>query len=635
MLFALPVLVLLGWPLLENAWGALRRGVFSTDLLLAAGVAAAYAYSMVAVIRGDGPVYFEVGCVVLVMVTLGRWLEATGKLQANDALDKLARLMPDTVRRVRANAEEEVALGEIVEGDLLRVLPGERFAADGQLARGIAFVDEQVLTGESRPALKHARDTVLGGTLNLDGDVVVEVTAAGAQGTLARLIELVRQARAAKGPYERLADRVSAFFVPAVTAVAIVTFVVHSSVGGLERGILQGLAVVLIACPCALGLATPLAVWTALGRAAREQVLFRSAESLERLAGIKAIAFDKTGTLTTGNPSVAALKVRDESERDIVLGRAAALAGASSHVLSRAIQRFAAGDGCEPEAAVVEVRALAGRGVVGQVGIDGRDTPTYLGSRRLMAEQGMRLDHSLERSARDVVHQGQSCAWIGWRGRARGLFVFDEQLRPSAREAIARCRALGLRLRVLTGDHAARARALATQLAIGVDADLLPEDKVDAIHRLRATSGPVAMVGDGINDAPALSVSDLGVALGCGTDLTRESAAVCLLGDDLIKLPWAFALARQTVSTIRGNLAWAFGYNSVGILLAACGWLSPSLAALLMVGSSVVVIVNSLRLRNVPGPGTPTDLEHADGPQIATTPRRRRDEAGALEAAAS
>lgn len=594
MLFALPVLLLLGWPLFDNALQALRRGELSTDMLLSAGVAAAFGYSMVSVFRSAGAVYFEVGCVVLVMVTLGRWLEATGKLRANDALDKLERLMPEQVRRIRGGREELVPFGELFCGDQMRVLAGERLPADGTLVRGLAFVDEQVLTGESQPALKQPGDPILGGTLNLDGDLVVEVTVAGAQGTLARLIELVRQARVVKGRYGRLADRVSEWLFPVIAAVALVTFAVHARTGGLERGLLQGLAVVLIACPCALGLATPLAIWVALGRAAGEQILFRSAESLERLAGIKAIWFDKTGTLTTGTPTVAEF-VAEETDRVSVLQNAAALAQASSHVLSRSIGRFtgtsATGD------SVSELRVIPGQGVVGFVGPFA--IKVFLGSQRLMEEQGLSLGQRVARHARGAESQGRSIALIGWAGQARGLFVFDEQLRPSVHDALVRCRALGLDLAVLTGDHRARGRALQAQLALPVQAALMPEDKVSAIHRAHAEIGPVAMVGDGINDAPALAASDLGVAMGCGTDLSRESAAMCLLSDDLTRLPWAILLARRTVAIIRGNLAWAFGYNAIGVYCAAVGWLSPALAAILMVGSSVFVITNSLRLRHV------------------------------------
>jgi heavy metal translocating P-type ATPase len=469
----------------------------------------------------------EVGCVVLVMVTLGRWLEASGTLKANEALE---RLLPVQVRRLRGAAVEATALDAVERGDRLRVLAGERFPADGMLERGQALVDEQVLRGESQPIRKQPGDPVFGGTLNQDGELVVAVTATGAEGALARLIALVRQARAAKGPYERLADRVSACVSPALAAVVLATLAGHAWTGGLERGLLQALAVVLIACPCALGLATPLAVATALGRAACARVLLRSAESFERLATIKAVRFDKTGTLTTGSPAVVHFSAA--GDRDDVLRHAVALAAPSTHVLSHAIRRFA---GTVAPAAVSDVRTIVGRGVAGSVG----EPPVrvFLGSSRLMEEQGLDLGRDFDRQIQQAVEEGRTLTLIGWAGKARGLCVFAEELRPCAVPALERCRALGLDLGVLIGDHAARGRALGQELGVPVEAGLLPAEKVDSLRRADAAVGPVAMVGDGINDGPALAASDLGIALGCGTDLARDAAALCLLGDDLTRLP--------------------------------------------------------------------------------------------------
>ena len=365
------------------------------------------------------------------------------------------------MRRVRDGLEEDVARSAIVAGDILRVLEGERIPADGRIRRGLAFVDEQVLTGESRPVSRQVGDAVLGGTLNLDGDLLVEVSAAGPDGTLTTLIELVRQARQAKGSYGRLADRVSAWFVPGVTVVALGTFVSHGLLSGWERGLLQGLAVVLIACPCALGLATPLAVWSALGRAAGAQVLFRSGDALERLAGVRAVRFDKTGTLTTGTPTVTALECEAGADRNDVILRATVLADASTHVLARAILRSLARPGSGPAGTSTDSRAYAGRGIVANVEIGKVAALTFLGSRRLLEENGLCVGPALDAAARRSEAAGRAIAWIGWDGQARGLFTFDEHLRPSARGAIAHCIALGLDVGVLTGDHAARGAALA------------------------------------------------------------------------------------------------------------------------------------------------------------------------------
>jgi heavy metal translocating P-type ATPase len=599
LLCSLPVLFLLGLPLVSSAWRDLRRGVLSTDALLSLGVSAAFAASFASVIRGSGPIYFEVGCVILVMTTLGRWLEATGRLKATSALDALAKLLPATVRRVPPgdglDHEESVPLESIAPGDLLRVLPGERFPADARVARHAALVDEQVLTGESRPVLKEPGARILGGTLNLDGDLVVEVTAAGAESTLARLVELVKQARLSKGRYQRLVDRCSAWFFPVVAGVAVLAFGYHWAFGSLERGLMAGLAVSLIACPCALGLATPLAVWSALGQAASHQVLFRSGEALERLADIAAVRFDKTGTLTTGTAAVRSCQVEHQADRDLALAGAAALAGSTAHALSAAIAAYHAAGG-SPAPPAREVRVVPGRGVTGQ--IDGQDIPVSLGSLTLMDEWGLRLGPGLEAAMREARERGLSLALVGWGGQARGLFAFEEQWRDGFDRAIGWLKAAGLDVGVLTGDHAARGRAIARELGVAVEAELLPDQKVAAIREARRRFGPVAMVGDGVNDAPALAAADVGIALACGTDVSRDSASVCLLGDDLTRIPWTIELARRTVRTVRWNLGWAFGYNLVGVGAAALGWLNPAIAAFLMVASSAMVIASSLRLRS-------------------------------------
>jgi heavy metal translocating P-type ATPase len=599
LLFSLPVLFLLAGPLLEEAWQALRHGRLSTDLLLIVGVVASFVYSAVSVFRDSGPVYFEVGCGVLVLVTLGRWLEATGKLKTTEAIEALQKLLPENVRRILNGEEHSIRLADIGIADCLRVLPGERIPCDGVVSRGTGAVDEQILTGESTPKLKHPEDRVLGGTLNLDGDLLLRVTATAQEGTLARLIELVRRAREAKGHYQRLADRWAAYFLPAVIVVALLAAAWHTVVRGSENGILVGLAVVLIACPCALGLATPMAIWAALGRAARAQVLFRNSEALERLASVRVCFFDKTGTITDGTPRVEEFAVEEPNERSDVLRFAGLMTAASTHVHSIAISRFIG----DQFASLVEVRVLPGVGLsaCGLV----PDATVFLGSLRLMAEHALMCRERLSKSLTRAQEQGLPLCCIGWQGRIRGVFVFREQLRPEAESALAALHGLGLDVAVLTGDHAASGAALGKKLGIGVHSGLLPEDKVAVIDRARKR-GPVAMVGDGINDAPALAHSDVGIALGCGTDVARDSAGVCLLGNDLQRLPWAVELARRTVRVIRENLFWAFVYNIGGIAVACTGMLNPVLAAFIMVLSSLLVVGNSMRMRDFgpdAGPG--------------------------------
>jgi heavy metal translocating P-type ATPase len=595
LLFSLPVLGLLGLPLFASTWNSLRRGILSTDALLSMGVAAAFAASFLSVLRGDGQIYFEVGCVILVMTTLGRWLEATGRLKATSALDALARLLPATVRRIGPHGEEEIALDLAARGDRLRILPGERFPADGRVVSNAALVDEQVLTGESRPVLKEPGARILGGTLNLDGELVIEVGAVGAEGTLARLVELVKQARASKGRYQRLVDRISTWFFPVVAAVAVLSFLVHGATSSLEQGLMAGLAVSLIACPCALGLATPLAVWSAIGQAAGHQVLFRGGEALERMAEVGAVRFDKTGTLTMGTAAVQECLVEHPEEREPVRARAAALAASSPHALSRAIAGLVTDPALVDPGRVEQLRVVPGRGVTGCLG--GPGSWISLGSPLLMEERGLHLGPLLRSSLEGALGRGLSVTLVGWDGQARGLFVFKEQWRPGCDAVIAWLKRNSLDVGVLTGDHRARGEAIALELGVSVEAELLPDQKVAAIRRAHHQFRSVAMVGDGVNDAPALAASDVGIALGCGTDVSRDSASICLLGDDLTRIPWTIELARRTIRVIRRNLFWAFAYNTAGVIVAALGWLNPAVAAFLMVASSAIVIGNSLRLR--------------------------------------
>jgi P-type Cu+ transporter len=624
LVLSLPVLWLLGAPLFENALANRRRDAAAADLLIVVGVAAAYVFSVISVWRGAGHVYFEVGCMVLVMVTLGRWLEATGKLRAMQALDSLEKFLPEFVRaRGLDGRERNVVPDQLARGDLLHVLPGERIATDARVIGGRASVDEQLLTGESRPVSKRAGDEVLGGSLDLDGELLLEVSAPANEGSLGRLIELVRRARLAKGRYQRLADRVATWFLSGVIVVAGATFAFHSWRSGPDTGILAGLTVLLIACPCALGLATPMAAWTALGTASRHGVLFSHNEALEQLAAIRAVRFDKTGTLTTAAPQVAAFVVADAQDRSEVVRRAARLAAASTHVFSRAIARLLElPDGADRRG--TDVASAAGSGVWAH--FDDETTPTRLGSLRWLEDARLSVPEGLA----DAIARcdDASLSAIGWGGSVRAIFAFRETLRPEASAALADCRNLGHDVAVLTGDQPARARVIADELGVPVLGGLTPQDKVAALDDARRRFGPVAMVGDGVNDAPALVSSDVGIALGCGADLSRQSALVCLLSDDLTRVPWAIGLARRSVRIIRQNLFWAFAYNTLGIVLAAAGWLNPAWAAAAMVASSAIVVTNSLRLGNVPS------TRDAVG-RAPSAPRVPASEAIAPDAAAS
>ncbi|MGI9456831.1 MAG: heavy metal translocating P-type ATPase [Aeoliella sp.] len=614
MLFALPVLFLLGGPILSGVWCALRRGSITTDLLIMLGVFAAFVYSAVTVIRGEGHVYFEVGSMVLIFVTLGRWLEASGRQKTNQSLDELSKLLPETVAVVGPDGIARVPREMVQVGDTLQVLPGERFGVDGRIVSGTAEIDEQVLTGESDTVTKGIRDALYSGTLNIDGDLRVEVTATAGNETISRLLDLVRTAREAKGRHARLADRVAAWFVPIVCLIAIVAMWRHGQANGLDAGILTGLAVILIACPCALGLATSMAISTALGRAASGLVLFRSGEALERLSAVRAVRFDKTGTLTSGGTSVAAFVTDQHTNRDLVLKASVALASASQHGFSAAICR-SAGD-LRGLPSLSDVKTRPGRGISAHLGEN--HTPTFLGSLRLMREAGFTLSNQLLREVEQAGAAEAPIACVGWGKSVHGLFVFRETLRSDARAALDDCRRLDLDVAVLTGDHQQRGARIAEELAVPVEAELLPENKVAVVDATRAQFGPVAMVGDGLNDAPALAAADVGVAMGCGADLSRESASVCLLSDDLQRFTWSVDLARNTVKIIRQNLFWAFAYNAVGIGLAVTGRLNPLWAAAAMALSSLFVVTNSLRLARFPD-HSQQDSTRSIGPSPSVT----------------
>jgi len=593
LLFALPVVWLLGGTLAAGAIESWRAGRPSADLLMLSGVVAAVALSAVAVVRDDGPVYFEVACAVLVLVTIGRWLEANGKLRAGDALRGLERLLPDTVRRVRNEREERVRAAEVMSGDVIRVLPGERLASDGILVRHAATFDEQMLTGESRPVVRAVGETVHAGVLAVDGDAWVQATASGGESTATRFLALVRQSIDARGGYVRLAERATRWFLPVVAAVAVATAVVHGFVAGAGAGVLAGLAVVLIACPCALGVATPLAVWAAVGRSARQGVLFRTPDALERLGTIAAIHFDKTGTLTTGQPKVTAVRVAPGEEVDTLWSDAAALASASNHPYSVALVEAARAHGVSASR-VGRVQSVSGRGLESEAAI-------ALGSPEFLAAAGYQWPEALADACRRDVNAGSSVCALGRSGAVCGFFVLHEQLRPEARSALDALTRQGLEVAILTGDHPTRAAAVSAELGVPAVGGLSPQGKVEAVLSARRSHGPIAAVGDGLNDAAALAAADAGIALGCGADVTREVADVCLLGDDLRCVGEVIALARRTRRTIRQNLFWAFAYNTAGIGLAMTGHLNPIWAALAMVVSSFSVLGNSLRLARPTG----------------------------------
>ena len=632
LVLSLPVLLLLGVPLLQNAADSWRRRIFSTDLLIVVGVAAAYAVSAVAVIRGHEKVYFEVGAAVLVMVTLGRWLEATGRQKATEALEQLEALLPETARRIDSGIVTLIRSASIQEGDELQIRPGDRFPVDAVIMEGVASVDEQVFTGESLPVVRGPGERVSAGTVNLDHVVIVKAVSQFRSGSFARLLSLLQEARLSRGHYQRLADRVSSWFLPLVVFLAIVAVLLHWR-SGAGVAIQAGLSVLLIACPCALGMATPLAIWTALSTALKHQVLFRSGEAIERLAQITTVCFDKTGTLTTGQPQVTCRLLTNSLIQDQILPLCAAVAQTSSHPFSQAIYQYVrdrhlrllSGDAngltaVEPRwPALTDVQAIPGAGVCA---IDSHRQTIRLGSPEFVSNDPGLSEADRQRLRQTVASadlDADAMVLVTVNSVPAVLFLMSESLRPEASLCFDGCAHLGLPVRILTGDREARARRLQQELCgdrnvTAADADLAavasqqaglgiqvlsglrPEQKVAELQRLRTQGDSVAMAGDGVNDAPALATCDIGIAMGCGADVSRNSAQVCLLSNDLSRIPWAIALSRRTTAIIRQNLFWSFAYNFVGVLLAVAGLLNPAFAAMLMILSSLLVISNSLRL---------------------------------------
>jgi Cu+-exporting ATPase len=596
MALATPVQFLFGWRFYVAAWRAGRHGAATMDTLVAIGASAAYGLSAVQTLLGVGMqhLYFEASAIVITLVLLGKWLEGRAKRQTTAAIRALQQLRPERARVRREGGEIEVATDSLAIGDLLVIRPGERVAADGLVREGESAVDEALLTGESHLVAKQIGAPVSAGTVNGDGMLVVAVTATGAETALGRISRLVEDAQAEKAPIQRLVDKVSEVFVPVVMLVALLTFLVWALLlGQMESAIINAVTVLVIACPCALGLATPTAIMVATGTAARHGVLIKDAVALERAHAVTLVAFDKTGTLTLGKPSVTGI-VTDGITEEAAITLAAALQAGSEHPLARAVaaraQDLEAGPG------VVGFRALPGLGVEGTVG----GGSLLLGNARLMTLRGIATER-LEQSAQTLIQQGATVAWLADAGeakRALALFAFADAARPTAKAAIAALRALGVRSVILSGDNAAAAAKIAEE--IGVDevlADLAPADKTAAIRRLQQQYGVVAMVGDGVNDAPALAAADVGIAMGTGTDVAMETAGVTLMRPDPRLAAASIDLSRATYTRIRQNLFWAFVYNLIGIPLAAFGLLSPIVAGAAMALSSVSVISNSLLLR--------------------------------------
>ena len=578
----------------RGAWQAARAGAGSMDTLVALGTTAAFGLSVVELLAGrNGHLYFEASAAVIALVRLGKFLEARSRRQAGAAIRALVALRPAGARIRQGAAERDIPVGELLRGDTLVVRPGERVAADAVVREGVGSADESLLTGESLPVAKAPGERLIGGSINGHARLLAEVTAVGAESRLARMVRLVEDAQGSKPPVQRLVDRISAAFVPAVVGLAVLTALGWWLAGaGMETSVVNAVAVLVIACPCALGLATPAAIMVGTGVAARHGILIRDGAALERAGGLRTVVFDKTGTLTT-EPALVAIHPAAGLSEVQVLRTAAALTG-SGHSLERAIRLRAEGLSLPPASGL---RALPGRGV--EAVVEGR--VLLLGSLRLMQESGVATGNLAGNLAGEGVRlaaAGHTVSYLAERdGPLLGMLGFGDSMKAGAAEAVAVLRRSGLHVVLLTGDGAGAAADAAGRLGIeDVRAQALPEDKARIVADLRAGGG-VAMVGDGVNDAAALAAADLGMAMATGTEAAMAAADITLLHGDPRLVPAALDIARRTTARIRGGLFWAFAYNVVGLPLAAAGLLSPVVAGAAMALSSVAVMANALLLR--------------------------------------
>jgi Cu+-exporting ATPase len=587
---ATPVQFVSGARFYRGAWHALRGGAANMDVLIAIGTTMAYAFSAVVTLWSlDQHVYFEAGAVVITLVILGKWLEARAKARTSAALRSLAQLQPRVAGLETPAGLKEVPVEQLKRGDVFVVRPGDSVPVDGEVVDGGSSVDESMLTGESMPVGKAAGAKVFAATVNGTGLLKCRATGIGRETVLAGIIRLVALAQGSKAPVQALADKVSAVFVPAVVAVAIVTFGVWLVLGSFETALVRAVAVLVIACPCALGLATPTALMVGIGRAAKAGILIRNATALERAGAMTTLLLDKTGTLTEGKPGVTRIAPAPGVTETDVLRVAAALERGSEHPIARAVRERAAAAGIET-ALPGEFRAVSGKGVSGVV--DG--VPARLGTPEFVAEIGVPVDADEMAGFRRA---GETVVVVAAGGRLLGFVLVADRLRATSREAIARLRALGIELVMISGDHEATARAVAAQAGIDAfKAGVLPAEKAAEVAARRRAGAVVGMVGDGINDAPALAAADVSFTLAGGTGVAIDTADVTLMRDDLRALADAVDLSRRTVAKVRQNLFFAFFYNVLGIPLAALGMLSPVIAGAAMAFSSVSVVSNSLLL---------------------------------------
>ncbi|UCG09844.1 MAG: heavy metal translocating P-type ATPase [Dehalococcoidia bacterium] len=622
---ATPVQFWAGWRFYRGAWGALKHRTADMNTLIAVGTSAAYLYSMIAILLpalfaagGLEPhLYFDTSAMIITLILLGRFFEARAKGQTSEAIKKLIGMQPKTALVIRNGEETEIPIEDVQVGDLILVRPGERVPVDGIVRRGHSTIDESMITGESIPVEKKSGDEVIGATINKTGSFRFEATKVGKDTTLARIIRLVEEAQGSKAPIQRLADIIASYFVPTGIGIAIVTFIIWYIVGpapSLTFALLNFIAVLIIACPCALGLATPTAIMVGTGKGAEHGILIRDAEALERSHQINTVLLDKTGTLTQGEPEVTDIVAAASISQEEVLKLAASAERGSEHPLGEAIVRAAAAKKLKLYP-VAEFNAIPGHGIEASL----KKKPLVLGNLRLMESRGLALN-GMAKEAERLRDEGKTVMFLGWDSQVVGIIALAYTLKANARDALKALHRMGIEVGMLTGDNRRTAEAIAREAGIDrVLAEVLPEHKAQEVKKLQGKGKVVAMVGDGINDAPALAQADIGIAIGTGTDVAMETGDITLISGDLTAIATAVALSKRTMRTIKQNLFWAFAYNTALIPVAAgvlylvfgqggvpaglnfvlgnYGFLNPILAAAAMAASSLTVVFNSLRLR--------------------------------------
>jgi Cu+-exporting ATPase len=611
-----PVVLWCGWPFFQRGWQSIVHPSLNMFTLIAIGIGAAFFYSAVVMVlpqlfppsfaaHGRIGVYFEAAAMITVLVLLGQVLELRARSRTGSAIRALLNLAPKTARLIRDGEERDLPLEEVQRGDQMRVRPGEKIPVDGRVIEGETSVDESMITGESMPVTKAAGDHVTGGTMNQTGSIVLEAERVGSETVLSQIVEMVAEAQRSRAPIQGLADKVASWFVPAVIVIATITFIVWLIIGPEPRlayAIVNAVAVLIIACPCALGLATPMSVMVGVGRGAQAGVLIKKAEAIEMMEKVRTLIVDKTGTLTEGRPAVIEIIPNDSITADELLAFAAAVEKNSEHPLARAVVEGAI-ERKITIAPVVDFESTTGGGVIGHVG----EHRVAVGKPAFLHAQGVREIETLTKRAADLQASGNGVIFVAIDNRAAGIIAVADPIKDSTPDAIDHLHQLGMKIIMLTGDNERTARAVAQKLRIDeVQAGVEPQDKNDCVRQLRAQHHVVAMAGDGINDAPALAAADVGIAMGTGTDVAMESAGITLLKGDLRGIEKAVRLSRAMMSNIRQNLFFAFIYNSLGVPIAAGVLypflgilLSPIIAGAAMSLSSVSVIANALRLRSV------------------------------------